>query len=226
MKRTAGPNRAAVSPRSRGETEATRILLYVPIIHTRIDMGTLAGSVRRLTAQKLSRQVLKRNEEVIGRMWTLITEEIEQWELPWAKVRLYQDGLPRCGSEADIVRELAQVGSPNHRILSRLMERGATLMGTESPELLLKEYGLVKEVLAAADPQEAAQLEARARGRSRKLLHDRDRYIASRINDSLRPGEIGILFLGLLHSPERWLDRDIEVRFPIEPLDRMRRRVQ
>ncbi len=195
--------------------EAERTLIYVPIIHTQADMGALSRSVRRATIQKLGRQAWERNVDVIGRMWEEIRRAAEGWDLPWEKVRLYQDGLPRCGREAEIVRDLAGAGSPNHQLLLSLTKRGATLMGTESPDLLVEEYRLVREILAATGPEEAARLEARHQGRSRSLLAQRDQYIAARINESLCAGETALLFLGMLHSLDPWLAKDIRVRYPI-----------
>jgi hypothetical protein len=46
---------------------------------------------------------------------------------------------------------------------------------------------------------------------SEELLKKRDRFIARRINSTLRPGETGILFLGMLHSLAALLDEDIRV---------------
>ena len=208
----------------RSGAAGTRVLIYVPIIHTQADMGALARSVRRVTVQKLGRQAWKRNVGVIGRMWAEIRRTVEAWDLPWEKVRLYQDGLPRCGREAEIVAELAQTKSPNHQLLLSLMKRGATLMGTESPDLLLEEYRLVQQVLAAKDPEEAARIEARHEARSRSLLGQRDQYIASRINESLRAAETGLLFLGMLHSLDSRLAKDIRVTYPIRRPPHPRRR--
>ncbi|MBI2524997.1 MAG: hypothetical protein HYV93_03345 [Candidatus Rokubacteria bacterium] len=201
-----------------------RVLIHIPIIHTQADMGALAGSVRRVTVQKLGRQAWKSHVEAIGQMWEEIRRAVEGWGLPWENVRLYQDGLPRCGREAEIVAELASAGSANHQLLLSLMKRGATLMGTESPELLLEEYRLVQEVLAAKDPKEAARIEARHGARSRSLLARRDEYIARRVNESLRPGETGLLFLGMLHSLDARLATDIRVTHPIRRPPHPRRR--
>jgi hypothetical protein len=203
----------AVRRRAGGKTDRT--LIYIPIIHTQADMGKLARSVRRVTVQKLGRRAWKRNVDVIERMWADIRRAVEGWELSWEKVRLYQDGLPRCGREAEIVTELAGAGSPNHQLLFFLMKRGATLMGTESPDLLLEEHRLVQQILAAKDPEEAARIEARHEARSRSLLARRDQYIAGRINESLRAGETGLLFLGMLHSLDSRLAKDIRVTYPI-----------
>ncbi len=211
-----------VSDRAGGE--AGRALIYIPIVHTQADMGALAPSVRRVTVQKLGRRAWKRNVDVIDQMWEETCRTVEGWDLPWEKVRLYQDGLPRCGREGDIVTELAGVGSPNHRLLLSLMKRGATLMGTESPDLLLEEYRLVQQILAAKDPEEAGRIEARHQARSRSLLARRDQYIAARISESLRVGETGILFLGMLHSLDSALAKDIRVTYPMFRPPRSRRR--
>ena len=208
----------------RPNAAATRALIYIPIIHTQADMGKLAPSVRRMTVQKLGREAWKRNVDVIGRMWEEIRRTVEEWQLPWEKVRLYQDGLPRCGREVEIVTDLAGAGSPNHQLLLLLMKKGATLMGTESPELLLEEYRLVQETLAAKTAKEGARIEVRHEARSRSLLARRDRYIALRINESLRVGETGLLFLGMLHSLDSRLAKDIRVSYPIRgPLRRRER---
>ncbi len=201
-----------------------RVLIHIPIIHTQADMGALARSVRRVTVQKLGRQAWKGHVEAIGQMWEEIRRTVEGWELPWQNVRLYQDGLPRCGREAEIVADLASAGSPNHQLLLSLMKKGATLMGTESPDLLLEEYRLVQEVLAAKDPEEAARIEARHGARSRSLLARRDEYIARRVNGSLRPGETGLLFLGMLHSLDSRIAKDIRVTYPIRRPPHPRRR--
>ena len=127
------------------------------------------------------------------------------FELDWSQVQLYQDGLPVCGKEERIVKELAQAGSANHRLLLELMARGAKLIGTESPDLLVEEYELSRQLLVDASPDaEVANL-------SRDLLDRRDSFIVSRIDETLPPSRIGCLFLGLLHSLERRLPEDIAV---------------
>lgn len=194
-----------------------RSLIHLPIIHTQADMGALSQAIKDMTIQKLGQEGWERNVSLIDEIWTRIEEAIDSWSLPYGKVRLYQDGLPVCGREAEIVTELARAGSRNHRLLLRLKERGATLMGTESAQLLVEEYQLVKRVLDAADPQKASHLEARYQAKSQALLKERDKAIAERINDTLGAGEIGLLFLGMLHSLGDWLAKDIRVSHPLFP---------
>lgn len=178
-------------------------------------MGTLAPSVQRMTVQKLGPQAWSQNVDVVGRMWACIRATVESWDLGWEKIRLYQDGLPVCGREAVIVTELAETGSPNHQLLLWLMNEGATLVGTESPKLLLEEYRVMKRILAAKNSEEAARIEAHYKLESRSLLIRRDEYIAQRINATLRVGETGLLFLGMLHSVAPRLAKDIRVSYPI-----------
>ena len=190
-------------------------MICIPIVHTAADMGGLARSARRLAVRKLGRQAWERNVDVIDQMWADIRRTVEAWEMPWEKVRLYQDSLPLCGREEEIARDLAKAGSPNHQLLLSLMSKGAMLMGTESGELIFEEYRLTQEILAAKDPEEAARIEAQHSSRRRSLLVRRDRFIARRINETLRAGEIGLLFLGLLHSIEPGLAKGIRVTYPI-----------
>ena len=88
-------------------------------------------------------------------------------------------------------------------------------MGTESSELLVEEYQLVKEAFASGTPQVATRGEARRKALRDSLLKRRDQYIARRVNGTLRTGETGLIFLGMLHSLGPWLDKDIRVVYPI-----------
>jgi hypothetical protein len=200
----------AKDPESGGRT-----LIYIPIIHTQADMGALSESIQRLKVKRLGRKGWERTVNLVDKLWARIEQAIESLVLPYERVRLYQDGLPICGREVAIVAELAEAGSRNHRLLLRLREKGATIMGTESSELLVEEYQLVKEVFASGKPKVATRGEARQKALRDSLLKRRDQYIARRINDTLLAGETGLIFLGMLHSVRSWLDKDIRVVYPI-----------
>jgi hypothetical protein len=193
--------------------EATpRTLYYIPIIHSQSDMGTLSESIRRDAEQKLGREKWQQKVRTVDQLWEEIDRAIDAAALPPAKVRLYQDGLPVCNHITEIVRDLVTKGSKNYQILLRLMEKGAKVMGTESPELLIKEYHLAKKAFAARAEERAG---SSRHAESDILLKQRDAYIAQRINSTLGAGETGVLFLGLLHHVEHLLDRDIMVLQPI-----------
>ena len=80
-------------------------------------------------------------------------------------------------------------------------------MGTESAELLLEEYQLVKQVFTGEMSRGPSGQAARAHELQHSLLQRRDQFIASRISQTLLGGETGLLFVGMLHSVEPWLDR-------------------
>ena len=189
----------------------SRSLIHIPIIHTQEDMGALGQAVQEITIQKLGQEGWERNVILIKKIWDSIEQAIESWSLPYPKVRLYQDGLPICGREQEIVTELAKIGSRNHQLLLRLHGKGAAIMGTESADLLMKEYKLIKQVLQIPNPEVAARLEARQKSASDALLKQRDQFIAERINSTLCSGETGLLFLGMLHSVAPFLAADIDV---------------
>jgi hypothetical protein len=196
-----------------------RILVYIPIIHTQADMGALSESIQRLKVNRLGRKGWERNVNMVNKLWTRIELALESLALPYPRVRLYQDGLPVCGREVEIVTELAKAGSRNHGLLLRLKEKGVAIMGTESSELLVEEYQLVKEDFASGKSQLAHREEARRKALRDSLLKRRDQYIARRVNETLRAGERGLIFLGMLHSLGSWLDKDIRVVYPIhQPL--------
>jgi hypothetical protein len=91
------------------------------------------------------------------------------------------------------------------------MARGATLAGTEAPDLLLEEYNLAQQCLLVKDSSGISKQGPHGAERSSQLLDRRDRYIAARINQTLQPGETGLVFLGMLHSLEGRLAPDIQL---------------
>jgi len=193
---------------------SSRTLIYVPIIHTPADMGALQGSVVQATLEKLGRTGLTQKMRRIEEIWTEIERSIDCLSLSFDKVRLYQDGLPVCGRESQIVADLAQKGSRNHQLLLRLMEQGATLMGTESGDLLVQEYQIALQSLTSRPPR-SARVAAGRRALGDSLLQRRDQFIAQRINETLQEGETGILFLGMLHAVASFLHQDIKVIYPL-----------
>ncbi len=200
--------------RAIGPEVIDRSLIYIPIIHTEADMGRLKGPVRQAALQKLGLRGLKNKADLIDKIWAEIEKTVEGLALSFEKVRLYQDGLPVCGNESAIVADL-MAKSRNHRLLMRLMDKGAVIMGTESPELLLEEYELTKKILSPGGNLKSTKIETHQKPVSDSLLKRRDRFIADRINDTLCPGETGILFLGMLHSLWHLLDGQIKVIYPI-----------
>ena len=189
----------------------SRKLFWVPVIHSQADLGSASVSVKSLYVRLTGRSGWNNHVKKIDRIWQATRKEIESLGLDYASVRLYQDGLPDCGHEERIVRDLAKAGSQNHQILVELMEHGAQITGTESPELVLEEYELARQILVSMEAGRTGALEERQRELSELILEKRDRHIGAQISKTLKDGETGLIFLGLLHSLEGRLAPDIEV---------------
>lgn len=188
-----------------------RRLVYIPIIHTEVDMGSVSEEMKKEYLARYGRSKWLEHLKLIDRLWDTIGKRLTAMPLDYGRTRLYQDGLPICGREADIVRELAAMGSRNYLLLTELMEKGATLMGTESPDLLIMEHGNIKEMASELGKRGGkGRLEA-YRSVSNGLLAKRDQFIAARIADTLMDGETGILFIGAMHKVDKSLPRDIKV---------------
>ena len=192
-----------------------RILICIPIVHTQADMGTLNEPIQRLKVKKLGKRVWERNLELVKTFWTQIEQAMDSLALPYDRARLYQDGLPVCGHEWEIVTDLARAGSQNYQLLLRLKEKGAILMGTESSELLVEEYQLAKQFFTEEMSPVSARQAALGKNLQDSLLQRRDQFIGRRISQTLLAGETGLLFVGMLHSVEPWLDQDIQVLHPV-----------
>jgi hypothetical protein len=187
----------------------TRQLYWFPIIHTPEDLGSVREAVRRIHIRKGGENQWDDHRRKVEDLWQSIGSFIDSLRLDYQKVALYQDGLPVCGHEEKIVRDLAAAGSLNHRLLLDLIDKGARLVGAESPEMLVREYRLMREILESADTSIPAAVAERLRAQSREILHQRDRFVAERIGQTLDPGETGLLFLGMLHSLAGLLPADI-----------------
>lgn len=213
---------AAVTGRAQVGEQA-RVLYYVPIIHTAADLGSQAQAIRERLRAHVGQAALDRRDEAIQRMWGAIRDRLLALDVDWRQVRIFQDALPVCGREREIVAQVAAQGSLNHALLALLVEKGATLEGTEEPRALVAELERAKRLAAleTAPPASDAQLRA-LKEEGDRLLERRDAYIAARIDATLRPGETGLIFMGLLHRVDALLPSDIEVRalMPDLPLNR------
>ena len=84
------------------------------------------------------------------------------------------------------------------------------MIGTESIELLIKEYEAVRRSLAEGDSTADSDPE----NSTEKILEQRDRYIAQRIDETLAQDQTGVLFIGLLHRVEEYLPSELAIEYP------------
>jgi hypothetical protein len=195
-----------------------RTLIHIQIIHAPADFGSVRRRLETAGEELLTVAGWQAHEEAVARLWEDLRAELErrlESDLPggdWSQLRIYQDGLPAGGHDARrIVEELAAAGSPNYRLVRELLARGARIEHTEDPGLLREEYELARALANARGPVEEAQALQAYRQRGGELLRARDRFIAGRIDQTLREGDLGVLFIGALHRVREHLPADIEI---------------
>jgi len=195
-----------------------RRLIYIPIVHTMADMGSEAEALKEGYIQRYGEARWSRSRQVIEEIWDGIRARLFDMNLDYQKLRIYQDGLPVCGREVEIAREVAGKGSQNYALVLELVERGATLEGTEDPALLVEEYHSITSLARAKGQAEREAAEAQYAQESARILNERDRFISRRIDETLKEGETGVLFLGMLHQVDKLLPKDIQVNYLIHRL--------
>ena len=186
-----------------------KCVIVIPVIHNLADLGSLAESVRAHYTERFGAAVWEKRERAVEDLWNDIRQAIDALRLDYRHVRIYQDGLPVCGKEEQIVHELAGAGSLNHQLVLELLGKGAVLVGTEDPQLLIREYQLQRHRMGAPDAHE--QLPPPLPSDGADLLAGRDLFIAQRIAATLQDGETGLLFLGAAHRIDPLLLKDIDV---------------
>ena len=137
-------------------TPELRRLVYVPILHVREDVDELGAMFSGDEVKEKEPQTLEEQRAAVGKMWSGIAARLAELELPWERTRIYQDGLPVCGTELKIIAQLAENGSRNHLLLLDLQKKGAKLEGTEDIELLMREYNLLNVLLMKVPGAEQA----------------------------------------------------------------------
>jgi len=175
-------------------------------------MGSMYGTLKNEYIRRFGTQKWEEHNRIIEDFWHGIRNKVFDLSLDYPNTRLYQDGLPVCGKEMDLVQELVKMGSRNHQILMELIQLGAKLEGTEDPKLLLEEYDYLKDASVHLDDPKGKRKYQRLAG---TLLQKRDSYIAQRIDKTLREGETGLLFIGIAHRVNEKLPKDIGIDYLI-----------
>lgn len=186
-------------------------LLYCPIIHMSADLGSLASEVTKRGIAGLGEDLWKRHMETIRGFWQVVEEYFNSVEVRGFKV--YQDGMAADGEMGkNIIEEGVKRGSKNFEIISSLLKRGAVLVRTEDFNLLKLEVDRLLKISRAKTVVRKLAAYLAYRLTKKSLLRRRDEFIARRINETLKDGETGVLFVGAYHDVNRWLAHDIRVK--------------
>ncbi len=189
-----------------------RILYHAPILHNFVD-----------SCRSPETFLMKRVEA----FWDTLEESVERLGIRWQSTTIYQDTQVFSAADEYLMRlhrASAKKGSRNSRLILKLLDRGAWLEKTEHPKLIgfrdlysfdptPADIFLKKKTASLRERRKQRELEER-------IFLLRDRYIAHRINHTLKEPRIGLLFLGSWHRMFlRYLSPDIEVRSVLSKKD-------
>jgi len=188
-----------------------RTLIYVPIIHTSADLGSLAEEVNRKGQENFGENMWRDHLRTIDGFWDALFIYFDSINVSGTKI--FQDGMIVDGEPGlHIIREGDKAGSKNHQLVSRLLQKGAILMKTEDFNLVKKERDrLVKMIQAKSTAAKILGLILYKLTKN-TLLKQRDEYIAQRIDQTLEEGETGILFIGAYHHVRSKLALDLKIK--------------
>lgn len=191
-------------------------MIYVPIIHTNLDLGSLAADIEMKTKKMVKPTSWRKHKIIVKNYWDEIARYWQERQVSGFKI--FQDGMATNGMVGQkIVSDLAKKGSVNYKIVKQLVEKGAQLVKTEDPELLKEEYFLTKELVERKSFLGTLFALLRYKWRKGGLLAERDSYIAKRIDENLQEGETAICFLGVYHQMIQKLPSDLTVVYLKDP---------
>jgi len=198
-----------------------RMLIYVPIIHTAADLGSMAKDISKRGVSHLGEELWAKHRQTVDGFWDAISEYFDTLDV--TKMKIYQDGMIGDGEVGErIVQDTAKAGSKNYQLVSRLLERGAVLVKTEDFKLVKQEYDSLLAIIQAKSIIRKIMAFIRYKLVKNRLLNKRDAFIARRIDHTLEPDEQGILFVGALHNIKKRLPISIKLR-EIKDTDKVRR---
>jgi len=188
-----------------------RTLIYVPIIHTSADLGSMAKDITKRGVATLGEQVWTKHRSTVEGFWNVISDYFDSIEVK--DMKIYQDGLVADGEIGEkIVEETFKAGSKNYQLVSKLLERGAVLVKTEDFSLVKEEYNRLLAITQAKSTIHKIIAFAKYKLLKAILLNKRDGFIAKRIDQTLKENEKAVLFIGALHKIRKKLPKDIQVR--------------
>ena len=188
-----------------------RTLLYVPIIHTSSDLGSLAKDVTERGIVELGQEVWNEHLKTVEGFWNAIL--LYFMYIDELGLKIYQDGMVAEGEIGQkIVEEGTRLGSKNYELVARLLKQGAILIKTEDFNLVKEERDRLLTLTKAKSVTQKLIAFIKYKLVKNRLLNKRDRFIAQRINETLNDGERGVLFIGAFHNVKNFLPGDIQIK--------------
>ena len=188
-----------------------RTLIYVPVIHTSADLGSLAKEVAKRGIADLGEEIWEEHRRTVDGFWDAITDYFDPIDV--SGIKIYQDGMVAEGEVGEkIVEEGLKAGSRNYELVSRLLKKGAILVKTEEFNLVKEERDRLLSLIKSKSLIHKLIAFIGYKLIKNRLLKKRDKYIVKRISETLHHGEKGILFIGAYHNIKRRFSNNIQIR--------------
>jgi len=185
-------------------------LIYVPVIHTSADLGSLAKDVAKRGISDLGEDLWEEYKKTVDGFWDAIAHYFDSIDV--SGVKIYQDGMVAEGEIGEkIVEEGVKSGSKNYELVSRLLKRGAFLVKTEDFRLVKEERDRLVAITQAKSIIHKIAAFIRYKLVKEKLLDKRDSFIAKRIDETLNHSEKGIIFIGAYHNLKKRIPKGIQI---------------
>jgi pheromone shutdown protein TraB len=188
-----------------------RTLIYVPVIHTSADLGSIAKEVAKRGIRDLGQELWEKHRRTVEGFWNVVSDYFDSIDVKGMKI--YQDGMvadDEVGKK--IAEDTAKAGSKNYELILRLLQRGAILMKTEDFKLVKKEYDRLLAITQAKSITKKIIAFIKYKLVKTVLLNRRDNFITTRIDQTLKNGEKAILFIGAFHNIKKRLPLDIQIK--------------
>lgn len=196
-----------------------RKLIWVPVVHNYADMGIPRAIALDPNGTRYE------FECKVDRFWDVVGMELARVQPDFPNTQIYMDswfeGLTLWDAE-----KIALRGSRNFTLIVRYFYRGAKLMQTETKNLLFIPASYDKAIRRGFwEPLWFHRIRERIVFEiyfwngwfdlskvAAENMDARDRYVAKRIQETLAEGGTGILFMGAMHDPMKYVtDKDIEI---------------
>lgn len=97
-------------------------LIYVPIIHTSADLGSIAEHVAKRGIADLGQELWENHRRTVEGFWNVVSDYFDSMDVNGVKI--YQDGMvadDEVGKK--IAEDTAKAGSRNYELILKLLQR-------------------------------------------------------------------------------------------------------
>jgi pheromone shutdown protein TraB len=188
-----------------------RTLIYIPVIHTSADLGSIAKEVAKRGIRDLGQELWEKHRKTVEGFWDVVSDYFDSIDVK--DMKIYQDGMvaeDEVGKK--IAEDTAKAGSKNYQLILKLLDRGAVLVKTEDFKLVKKEYDRMLAITQAKSITKKIIAFIKYKLVKVILLNRRDNFIANRIEQTLKAEEKAILFIGAFHNIKKRLPKDIQIK--------------